>query len=121
MGIFDVLLGNLVEVPIHIHNGDSFNFTIRDDGSNVMFSVQPIGGAVTTISAIDASHFASNYIDFENRQRSENLVPIVSYLDDVVVTGTAAVPEPSTLTLAATGLLCIVGCGAWRRSCAKID
>jgi hypothetical protein len=108
---------NFAKVPIQIHNGDTFYFTIRDDGTNVMFSVQPVGGAVTTISAIDPSHFASNYIDFENSFRNGNLVPIVSYLDDVVITGTAAVPEPSTLALTATGLLCIVGCGVWRRSC----
>src|SRR5262249_26431067 len=78
---------NLAPEPIQIRNHASFRFTIEDDGLNVAFSVQQIGGAgaSASLTASVPQHFATNHIVFHNGQFS--IVNKVSYLDDVVLTG----------------------------------
>src|SRR5262249_4243135 len=84
---YGVTNGDLVEAPMNLRNGDTFQFTVRDDGYHVSFTIQPVGGAATTITATTTTHYGVNYIDFYNGQRGANPDPHVSYLDDVLVTG----------------------------------
>jgi hypothetical protein len=77
----------LAKVPMDLHNGDTFHFKIRDDGQHLEFTIQPDRGVATTITASSATRNDKNYIDFYNADRQSNPAPKVSYLDDVVVTG----------------------------------
>jgi hypothetical protein len=93
----------LAETPIVIRNGDSFHFTIQDDGLHVTFSVQQINGPASGVLTADvATHFSENHIVFYNAQRDTNPVPKLSILDDVRLTG--AVPEPSSILLLGCGI-----------------
>jgi hypothetical protein len=94
---------------ISVNLGDTFAFDITDDGTNLSFFVQKIGGdgASAALTAACSTHFASNHTVFHNRENG------VSYLDNVVIE-TAPVPEPSTFALFAAAALGLLT-AAWRK------
>jgi hypothetical protein len=89
MWITDNVTGRMLvySAAIDLRNHDTFSFIIQDDGQNLAFTIQPPRGSVVTITAQSSTRSDVNYIDFHNRQRNNNPVPLRSYLDDVVVTG----------------------------------
>jgi len=88
-----------------VNSGDVFSFDIHDDGANLSFLVQQVGGSGRNalITASSSLAFAANHVVFHNREATEG--SHTSYLDNVVI---SQVPEPSSLTLAALGAVGIV-------------
>lgn len=86
-----------------INAGESFDFDIMDDGTNLSFTFTKVGNPsqTATISTISTSVTATNYVVFHNRESGRQ-----SYLDDVLIT-TTNVPEiHSGLILALSMVFC---------------
>jgi alpha-tubulin suppressor-like RCC1 family protein/sugar lactone lactonase YvrE len=74
---------NVVSNTLNLAQGDSVNFTITDDGTNLSFFVAKIGDPTQAASAtaICTNHLAANKISFYNTQFSYD----TAALDNVVV------------------------------------
>jgi N-acetylneuraminic acid mutarotase len=74
---------NVVSNTLNLAQGDSVNFTITDDGTNLSFSMAKIGDPTQAASAtaICTNHFSANKISFYNREYSSD----TAALDNVVV------------------------------------
>ena len=90
-----------------------FNFEVIDDGlGGLSFTMTEIGGAGRTATAtgtVDSDLFNSNVVTFHNREAGR-----ISYLDNVSIETLTVIPEPSSIVLAALGLLGLV-CVVLRR------
>jgi hypothetical protein len=73
---------NVVSNTLNLAQGDSVNFTITDDGTNLSFSVAKIGDPTQAASAtaICINHLAANKISFYNIQYSDTAA-----VDNIVV------------------------------------
>ena len=74
---------NQVSNTLSLVPGDTVNFTITDDGTNLTFSATKVGNPTNSAyaTAISTSHLAANKISFYNRETSS----ASSALDNVVV------------------------------------
>lgn len=81
--------------PFPIEDGNSFHFEVIDDGFNLNFFVQEIGGDGTSAVASATSTLVSpiNRVAFYNREELNHNE--IGYLDDVMIE--APVPEPSAI------------------------
>jgi len=94
---------------LSLDSGDTFEFRVTDDGTNLSFTMTEIQGAhvgsTATAAGVDTTVTGWSYVEFHNR---ESTLPWggshTAYLDNVVIT-----PEPSTALLFGSGL---VGLGA---------
>lgn len=82
-----------------INAGESFDFDIMDNGTNLSFTLTKVGtpGHTLTITTTSTSVMPSNYIVFHNRENGRQ-----SYLDDVLIT--ANVPEIQSCLIVALGM-----------------
>ena len=96
----NVLLAYATE-RLTIDVGDTFSFIVADTGTNVSFTMTEIVGSqvgdTSTVFGVDSTAFASNHIEFYNREIAG--IPHTAYLDNVTV-----VPEPNTALLLGLGL-----------------
>lgn len=109
----DGVITNLVpDVPLLVDDGDSFFFELFDNGQQVTFNVLELGGqgASAQAAAPYGQAFSTNSVAFYNREYG------TGYLDNVLVTRFAQVPEPSTGLLALLGLTGLAWAGWSRRS-----
>ena len=97
-------------LDFEVNSGERFFFDARDDGLNLSFFVQQIGGAgrSASLTATSPLDFGSDLIVFHNRENSST-----AYLDNVTI---EQVPEPSTFVLASLGSLGILGYAVKRRN-----
>lgn len=98
IGIDNRTTGTVLGIaPLTINNGERFEFDVRDNGIDLFFHVQKIGGdgAAATLMATSNTLSAINRIAFYNREFN-NGTSTLGYLDDVIVT----VPEPGGFLLA---------------------
>jgi hypothetical protein len=101
---------NLGTMGIDINVGDVFDFLITDDGTNLLFQLTQVGGDGTTaqVVGVSALNFAQDFLVFHNREGGGN----TAFLDDVVVSRLAAVPEPAGMSiwsLIGIGLFAVAG------------
>jgi hypothetical protein len=74
---------NVISNTLNLAQGDSVNFTITDDGTNLSFSMAKIGDPTqaATATAICTSHLAANKISFYNRENTSDIAAV----DTIVV------------------------------------
>jgi pimeloyl-ACP methyl ester carboxylesterase len=77
-------------VPLQVDDGDTFDFEITDDGSNLRLTMREVGGqgATATVGATSSRRFALNHITFHNREANNGNGRELAYLDNVVITAT---------------------------------
>jgi hypothetical protein len=82
---------SLISNTLNLVQGDSVNFTVVDDGTNLSFNVAEVGdpSSAASATAICASLLATNKVSFYNRESDGNTVA----LDNALI---QAVPETST-------------------------
>jgi hypothetical protein len=101
---------SLASMSLPSNAGEVFNFDIFDDGLNVSFRLTEVGGDGTTgfLSAVSGTHYASNRVVFDNRERVSDFGDFnhTAFLDDVTI---SAVPESGSLALMVIGTLGVIG------------
>lgn len=90
----------IASAPISIDPGDTFWFSIFDDGTQVSFSLTELNGTGShaQVSALTSLSFADNHVAFHNREGTEGFH--TAYLDEVSIEAAHQVPEPTTGVLA---------------------
>jgi len=90
-----------------VDDGDTFLFDIVDDGLNLSFSIEEVGGegASASLSAVSPRRYATNLVVFHNRE-ANNGFETFSYLDDVSI-APVHVPEPASAPLMKLTLACV--------------
>jgi hypothetical protein len=85
---------NVVSNTLNLAQGDSVNFTIMDDGTNLSFSVAKIGDSTQAASAtaICTNHLAANKITFYNQQYAGSTAAV----DNVIV---QTIPPPFSVNI----------------------
>jgi len=94
-----------------IATGVPYEFEMIDDGTNISFTITDPDNPANTSTVSGSNSFvnATNLVVLHNRENQNN-----SFLDNLVVE--SLIPEPSTLTLAAIGLLGLLGFARRRRT-----
>jgi len=92
----------------------TFDFVITDDGDNLTFLLTEQANPSNSVflSGNYSTPYPVNLVTFHNREKLAGTN--ISYLDNVNISATPAVPEPSTYALAAIGLFGI-GIVGWRQ------
>ena len=99
---------NQISNTLSLVQGDTVNFTITDDGTNLTFNVAKAGNPALagTATAVCTSHLATNKITFYNRELGGDS----SALDNVVIQTVQAIQPPVPFTYTTNnGAITIVG------------
>jgi len=77
----------VASATVGVGAGETFKFEILDDGVNLSFTINEVGGDGTsaTITATDATDFASDFVLFFNRERFFPFDVFEAFLDDVKI------------------------------------
>lgn len=94
---------NVVSNTLNLAQGDSANFTITDDGTNLTFALVKVGDSsqAAYATAVCTNRMAVNKISFYNREYSSD----TAALDNVVV---QTIPGGPPLTIAPAGNLSVL-------------
>ena len=83
----------LATAPVNYSIGDTIQFMVRDDGSNLTFSFTPQGTSMPVVlNAKNSTSYSVNHVVFHNRENNNGSATL-SYMDDVIVAhGTEPLP-----------------------------
>ena len=86
-------------VVIQIDDGDVFEFLVLDDGANLSFTIQEVGGEGrrVTVIAVSALEYDKNHVVFHNREATHG--SHTAYLDDVTVAAQLSESEPKDIEI----------------------
>jgi hypothetical protein len=95
---------SLISNTLNLVQGDTVNFTVVDDGTNLSFNVTEVGdlSSAASATATCASALATNKVSFYNREGNLN----TAALDDVLI---QSVPETSTWIIGVFASFAVVG------------
>jgi hypothetical protein len=101
--ISDANYNELAFAPYTFHPGQSYNFALADDGSNLSFSID----GVQQLTAVDNTP-SGNYVSIYNRGTNGWAIPSTTQFDNIQINGILlGAPEPGRLALLFSAFLMI--------------